>query len=88
MDVRALLADCVLRPALSVFRASGHSERFASPALERAKPFLCDCAGVMRLFNCPVHWGSNTVGALHRDAAHTRDSDSIRFKRENSMIQT
>jgi len=26
---------------------------------------------------CPVRWGSNTVGALHRDVAHTRDYQSL-----------
>ena len=55
MDVRVVLAACVLCPALSEFRASGHSVRFGCPALEQTKPFLCarkiDCAGVMRLFN-------------------------------------
>jgi hypothetical protein len=38
-DVRAVLAACVLRPALSEFRVSGHSVRFGSPALEKKTLF-------------------------------------------------
>ena len=34
---------------------------------------------------CPVCWGSNTVGALHRDAAHT--ARFLRFKLESSASQ-
>ena len=83
-SAKCALTVCGLRPDPSEFRVRRHCVRFASPAPDRAKPFLCarkvECAGVIRLFICPVCWGRKIVGALRRYDAHAGlsvDSDSV-----------
>ena len=66
---------CAASGPIGVSRKLSFLEVWKSRSLAGKLLSLCTKRSIVRVSYgcsiCPVRWGSDTVGALHRDAAHT-----------------